>query len=302
MASRFPFPAYGNGWFRAIWSSELGPGDVVPLHRFGRDFVLFRDEAGDPHLLDAHCPHLGAHLGHGGRVEGRAIRCPFHAWLWGADGACLEIPYARRIPPGARIRSWPVVERNGIVFFWHHVADEPPSFEIPALPPCSAGGWTPFEVRKYRIRSHWVDMNENAVDFAHFVTVHGTPAAPDLEVEARGPELHCTSRPGSPLQMHSTDVGPGFRMIYTGPPLESLIVLAAVPIDEEYTESCFAYAAPEPSDAAGEAAIRAMVERLDRDMRKDAEIWENKAYRAQPLLCDGDGPIPEYRRWIAQFY
>ena len=44
--------------------------------------------------MDAYCPHLGAHLGHGGRVEGGAVRCPFHAWLWGGDGRCLEVPYA----------------------------------------------------------------------------------------------------------------------------------------------------------------------------------------------------------------
>ena len=35
---------------------------------------------------------------------------------------------------------------------------------------------------------------------------------------------------------------------------------------------------------------------------KDIPIWENKRYRATPLLCDGDGPIGEFRRWCLQFY
>jgi hypothetical protein len=34
----------------------------------------------------------------------------------------------------------------------------------------------------------------------------------------------------------------------------------------------------------------------------DKPIWENKRYQAQPVLCDEDGPIPEYRRWASQFY
>ncbi len=73
-------------------------GAVKPLHYFGRELVVFRGEDGVAHVLDAHCPHLGAHLGFGGRVEGGALRCPFHGWLWNGDGRCLEVPYAGRVP------------------------------------------------------------------------------------------------------------------------------------------------------------------------------------------------------------
>ena len=93
---RFPFPAYPNGWARVALGEDLPPGGVVPLRYFGRDLVLFRTDSGEARVLDAHCPHLGAHLGHGGRVEGEGIRCPFHAWWWDGDGRCLEIPYASR--------------------------------------------------------------------------------------------------------------------------------------------------------------------------------------------------------------
>ena len=34
----------------------------------------------------------------------------------------------------------------------------------------------------------------------------------------------------------------------------------------------------------------------------DVPIWENKIYRQNPMLCDGDGPIAEFRRWCQQFY
>ena len=74
MSGRYPFPAYPNGWFRMAYSAELAVGEVAPLHFLGRDLVLFRDEEGEAHVLDAFCPHLGAHLGIGGRVEGRALQ------------------------------------------------------------------------------------------------------------------------------------------------------------------------------------------------------------------------------------
>ena len=34
----------------------------------------------------------------------------------------------------------------------------------------------------------------------------------------------------------------------------------------------------------------------------DFIIWNNKRYRPNPLLCDGDGPILPFRKWFSQFY
>jgi 3-ketosteroid 9alpha-monooxygenase subunit A len=34
----------------------------------------------------------------------------------------------------------------------------------------------------------------------------------------------------------------------------------------------------------------------------DTKIWESKLYRETPILCDGDGPISQARRWYRQFY
>src|SRR5689334_23634300 len=42
--------------------------------------------------LPIYCPHLGAHLGIGGTVVGDSIKCPFHAWRFGGDGACVDVP------------------------------------------------------------------------------------------------------------------------------------------------------------------------------------------------------------------
>ena len=71
-------------------------------------------------MLDAFCPHLGAHLGIGGKVVDGQIVCPFHAWQFGQDGACKHIPYIRnKMPKVPPIRCWPTVEKNGVIFVWH---------------------------------------------------------------------------------------------------------------------------------------------------------------------------------------
>jgi hypothetical protein len=37
-------------------------------------------------------------------------------------------------------------------------------------------------------------------------------------------------------------------------------------------------------------------------VQPDIPIWEHKLYRPRPLLCDGDGPIAEFRSWARHFY
>ena len=106
---RYPFPV-PNGWFVVAEAAEIEPGEVRALHYFDRDLVLYRGADGTPHVMDAHCPHLGAHLAVGGRVEDDCIRCPFHGWKYdGGAGKCVEIPYGEvtTIPPKAHPRVVP---------------------------------------------------------------------------------------------------------------------------------------------------------------------------------------------------
>jgi nitrite reductase/ring-hydroxylating ferredoxin subunit len=309
IAGRFPFPPYPNGWFRVAYSSELATGEVKSLHYFGRELVLFRDEDG-PHLLDAYCPHLGAHLGHGGKVEGKGLRCPFHAWLWNGDGSCREIPYAKRIPPAAKIRSWPIVEKNGLVMVWHHVENEPPAYEMPDLPQVGDPNWTAFEIRRWRVHSRWLDMNENAVDRVHFRYVHGTKSLPDSEVEVDGHILRCSNRVklGTPRGvveggLDTTDYGPGLQTVHLTGIVETLMVNTSTPIDEETTDSSFAYTVHTAGDEKKARGVGdAIVRDLEKQMNEDIPIWENKKYYTKPMLCDGDGKFNVYRRWMRQFF
>jgi len=311
LSSRFPYPPYANGWFRVAYSRELPVGAVVPLHVLGRDLVLLRDEEGRAHVLDAFCPHLGAHLGHGGRVEGRAIRCPFHAWLFdAASGRCLDVPYAKKIPPRANVRPWTVAERSGLVLLHHHAEDKAPSWEIPELPELASPGWSPLEIRRWTVRSRWLDMNENAVDRVHFRYVHGTATIPESEVEVDGHVLRVRNRvtfptPRGPVEggLETTDVGPAFQTVRLTGIVDTLMVNTATPIDAETTDVSFAYSVnlaggPEAARGVGAALIRD----LEKQMEQDIVIWEHKAYWPRPLLCDGDGEIGTYRRWMRQFF
>ena len=92
MLSGLPFSVFPTGWFQIGWSDEFASGEARPISCFGRDLVAYRGDSGEVHVLDAHCPHMGAHLGFGGVVAGDDIDCPFHGWRWSPEGVNVSIP------------------------------------------------------------------------------------------------------------------------------------------------------------------------------------------------------------------
>ena len=183
--ARFPF-GVPNSWYVVAYSDEVVPGAVQRLRYFDRDLVLFRGESGSVAVLDAYCPHLGAHLGVGGKVVGDTLQCPFHGWRWDAAGACKEIPYAKRIPPKVRAEHYPVIERNGMIFVWYHAEGEAPSFEIPEVEGWGSDGWLGSWLRwEWTVKTHPQEMAENGIDWPHFERVHGFPVPDDRSCEFR---------------------------------------------------------------------------------------------------------------------
>ena len=307
--SRYPFPANPNGWFRVAYSNDVARGGVKKLHYFGRDLVLFREQDGAAHVLDAHCPHLGAHMGIGGRVEGDKLRCPFHAWLWKGDGSCAEIPYTDRIPANTHVRSWPVAERHGVIFVYHHASGAAPAFEIPEVPEIGAPGWRAPHVCHWEVRARWLDMNENCVDQAHFKYVHGTLTIPATKAEIQGHVFRAESRPQMKAPggqgegcLVTLDYGPGLQIVRINGIIDTLLLNTATPIDDERTDVSFAYTVKTDGDPRKEKLAVSVIRDLEQQFANDLPIWENKAYWATPRLCEGDGPLGLYRQWMKQFF
>ena len=158
-------------WQPAALSDELaGERKVKGLRLLGQNLVLFRDEAGRLGLLDRDCAHRGADLAFG-RLEDGGLRCTFHGWLFDADGRCLETPAepeGSRLCAGIRQRSYPVVERNGIVFAYLGEG-EPPAF--PAFDCFEAPGTHTFAF-KGLIECNWLQALEVGIDPAHASFLH----------------------------------------------------------------------------------------------------------------------------------
>ncbi len=309
--SRFPFTSYPRGWFTVAWSSELPVGTVKPLVYFGKQLVLFRTEAGAATVLDAHCPHLGAHLGYGGKVQGESLICPFHAWRYDTTGQCIEIPYATKVPPRAQTACWPLVEKNGVIMVWYDADKAPPAWDVPEVPFYMQDDWFREEAHAHwQIRSHIQELVENAVDQSHFLSVHSLPSAQVYNMQSDGHALQMEGRfvmeqGGQAAELVWKWAGISFGYVHTKNPggIENCQLLMYTPIDEETVQVRFTTLVKRvKNDELSRRILHATNNETIRLFNQDIAIWEAKIYRARPELTQGDGDFMKYRRWASQFY
>ena len=184
-------------WHPVATSTEVTtrPQEVRIL---GEDLILYRDRSGTPGLLEPRCCHRGTTL-YFGRVEEEGIRCPYHGWLFAADGQCLDQPCEPdRGRNRARYRQpwYPVVEYNGLVFAYLGPADRQPVFPRYDI----FEGFDP-ETEEIEIVDHfafggpsiapcnWFQTHENVMDPYHVFILHvaisGPQFSPQLEIWPR---------------------------------------------------------------------------------------------------------------------
>jgi len=313
------------GWFQVLYSDELRVGESKPLHYFGKELVIFRTESGKAVVLDAYCPHMGAHLGYGirdqagggSRVVGESIECPFHGWQYNAEGQCTHIPYAKNMPPKiARgeqvIACWPVREVNQTILVWYHPDKLEPLFEPPVIPEAGADNadWSEFTIFRWEVNVHMQEMAENAVDPAHFQFVHGTNDVPDAEVlEFDGYTRRGFLKTRNPTpkgvvegSIENQNFGPGLSVVRFTGIYDTVLMANVTPIESELTRAQYAFIQPKATlETLGKTVGKAIIGNIAQQMEEDIIIWNRKAYYEKPLLCDGDGPFAKLRRWYGQF-
>ena len=319
MKQRFPMPI-PYGWFFVHYAADLAPGEVKALHYFDEDLVLFRGTDGEIGLLDAYCPHLGAHLGKGGRAVEGGIQCPFHAWEFDARGFCTKIPYAKTMIPRARreplTRAYPVVERDGVIWAWYHPEGIAPTFEVLEHPEFTDPAFDQLR-REWTFASNPQEIAENGVDVAHFQYVHTMVAVPEGKTEYDGHIRRSRAdghreipNPDGTVRLHPYSVstvqnGAGQKNTRLKGLVELSLAVLATPVDAENVELRFCFAWPAvPQDSPQYQAIQQAIANTcgQSGVEGDIPIWHNKIHRERPILCDSDGPILRFRRYFEQFY
>jgi 3-ketosteroid 9alpha-monooxygenase subunit A len=314
LLDRCPMPI-PFGWFFIDYSENLKVSEVRNIKIFDQEWVLFRGEDGKVGVTDPYCPHLGAHLGHGGKVVGDHLRCPFHHWEFNGSGFCTHIPYGKVPPPitkkKAVLRALPTQERYGLIWAWYHPEDAAPSWELPHIPCMEDQGWVGSQRGTWTAHTSHQEVMENAVDTAHLRFLHGYPVVPPVEVVYDGINQRTDVANG---YICANTWGPGSigTVTFTEQGVSATLFSYSQPISREVTQMNMSFRHQDYPEGSREHKIALklidhMVGEAEGETSAGFEsvdmiIWNNKKYRQKPLLCDGDGPILQFRKWFRQFY
>jgi vanillate O-demethylase monooxygenase subunit len=173
-------------WYAAASSDELPSSSILSRTVLDERVALLRTESGHPAALLDRCPHRLLPLSCG-RVKGETVECGYHGLTFDPSGRCVRVPGQARIPPGARVRSFPVTEKYGLVWIWPGdpaLADPGAVFDIPQF---AQPGWELSRGPYTRFATNYQNITDNLVDPAHTTFVHqgtlGGAAAAEVPVE-----------------------------------------------------------------------------------------------------------------------
>ena len=279
----------------------------------GEQRVLFRNASGRIGALARRCPHLGADLA-GGAVCGELLRCPFHGWLWDADGRCRGTP-AGPAPDAAAAGSWPTAQAGGLAFTF---GGSEPLFPLPWFEDrgceellCAA----PFRLQ---LDAPWFMVGANAFDAQHLGLVHGRHLLGPLEVDEPAPFAR---RARYRSEVTGATLSDRLLAALAGPRVEVAITIwggALILVEARFARATSRILfCVEPLDAwrcavevftvvprvGGLFLTRALAALRARFVRAfvgaDVERLINLGYRPG-LLLEADRPLLEYLSWAAE--
>jgi 3-ketosteroid 9alpha-monooxygenase subunit A len=317
---------FARGWHCLGPVAQFDDGQPHSIEAFGQKIVVWKGADGQLNVLDAYCRHMGADLSRGS-VKGDEIACPFHDWRWSGSGRCTQVPYARRVPPGARTQAWNTLVQDGLLHVYNDPEGNPPPAEvtIPRIAGAEDPGWTDWLWHAIEVDANCREVIDNVVDMAHFFYVHysfptyfknvfeGHTATQYMNGLAR----EDVTPPGREGQLKilgnesvATYYGPSFMIDdlvykYEGFDIRSSLINCHYPVTPDRFVLQYGVIVEKSevlNDELAELTARKMAKFIAIGFEQDVEIWKHKARIDNPLLSREDGPIYQLRRWYEQFY
>lgn len=281
---------------------------MVPVRRFGRNWVLWKDPRAGWVLQEDKCAHRSAALSRGKlvqRSEGLCARCPFHGYDFDAQGVCVHAPEIKRGAPGLRIETFPVVEAQDFFWVgWKFTADEAQKHPTP---------WFEELDKRYTYSSsrhlwkvHFTRSVESQLDYAHLPFVHarnigrGFDPSRAVTVVADAQHIRVTIDPRIPSYFELR-MGNLWKLNITE---QMKQVLAFVPIDAENTQilvrtyhSFVRWPILRHVVAWALAPFNFYILKQDRDVVSTQHPRDVREARAEKLM-PSDKAIVAFRNWV----
>jgi nitrite reductase/ring-hydroxylating ferredoxin subunit len=196
-----PGEGYHQCWYPVAFSEQVPAGTLVGLEFCDDRIVVYRGEDGVARATLPYCKHMGADLSVGD-VQGNDLRCPFHHWQYGPDGACTKIPSGDRIPSAAKLTTLPTEEKRGMIWVF---LGSTPLYDVPDLvewdPETIASRYFEVALDEPLRVDPWI-FGSNAFDYQHLRVLHNSP----IDADASSMDVHDYTIDNSMVAM-TNDVG-----------------------------------------------------------------------------------------------
>lgn len=218
-----------NCWYVAGWSRDYGR-TLTPQTLLGENIVLFRRADGTPVALQDACPHRKLPLSQGA-LAGDTVVCGYHGLTFDGTGTCVDAPTQRgSIPPRARVRSYPVVDRYRLLWIWTGDPDKADPDAIFPIENFDNPAWGYTDGGTLQIDCNYLWVVDNLLDPSHVAWVHVT-------------SFGGSGTDDQPLDLERTDRGVIVsRWIYDQPPspyYKDLVRFAGNCDRKQHYEMCF---------------------------------------------------------------
>jgi phenylpropionate dioxygenase-like ring-hydroxylating dioxygenase large terminal subunit len=288
---------FPSGWYYMADSKTIKKGKIKPFKYFDMDLALGRTSTGKIQLFKAHCPHLGAHIGLGGKFDGEQVVCPFHGWKHTLDKMCDK---------GLKISSLPVQENWGKVFMWYSNDHRAPDYDVVPLDQLGKGHFT-LHTNTLIIKAPLVEICENMPDLDHYVYVHGMKDTKFTKMDIKKNtfefnfkiDTSATITKDLKSECQNTFYGPGIMWVNLTHVFQMKSSVTLTPIDANTTYMHQQIHIPKLFNPLKLLSLYLPLCFIyKKEMKKDTVLWENKIVGGNKYQLLQESHIFKLRNWI----
>lgn len=315
-------PPLTQTWVFIGFANEFNKGKAKPVHFMNRDLVVWRTQSGTISLLDAYCPHMGAHLGYG-KIKGEKLECIFHKRSFTTEGICSG--------NGKNNKSYPISIIQNMVFAWF--GETKPTWEMPdfltGFTNLPESRWKIFKSKMFNDDFHPKDLLDNTVDATHFKTFHEQCINyKPVEILESSPHSFISKNVylGHPklkkrnkeleLELIAESYGPCTLVVNSTVKILNQIfsfkfLFLCTPIEKENTNYTLALAVRSESKrrlSLGRRIVEYLYNQYAffmqiKEFKRESElIWRFKTFLTHPDLYPHENAMNAFTEWYSQFY
>ena len=162
-----------NTWYVAGFAEEFPTGKLQGLTITEKPLVMWRTNEGEVVAFDGRCAHKRMPLKDGRLLDDGTVECPYHGFCYDATGACVRIPSQEgAIPTRARLKPFPVVEQDGLVWVWPGDPARIGNVRPPRTPEIGSSDWDSVGSEPIHVPANYRLLIENLLDITHFYPLH----------------------------------------------------------------------------------------------------------------------------------